>query len=65
MSHLIPAYYGVTALREVMLAGAGLGDIAGHMVVLAAFDAVLLPASLWTMSRALRFARIAGTLGNR
>jgi ABC-2 type transport system permease protein len=60
----IPAYYGLEGLRAVLLTGAGLGDIAGDLLKLGAFLAVLLPIALWCFARAIRAARTTGTLGN-
>jgi hypothetical protein len=48
----------------VLLTGAGLGDVVGDLVKLAGFAAVLVPAALWMFSRAIRAARVTGTLGN-
>lgn len=59
----VPAYYGLRAMRSTLLEGAGLADIAGDIVMLAAFAAVLLPLSLIFFSQALHVARVSGTLG--
>jgi hypothetical protein len=50
-------------MRSALLTGGGLTDIAGDLVVLAAFAAVLVPVSLVCFARAVRIARISGTLG--
>jgi ABC-type multidrug transport system permease subunit len=63
MAKLVPAYYGLQAMRSALLTGGGLTDIAGDLVVLAAFAAVLVPVSLVCFARAVRIARISGTLG--
>lgn len=60
---VVPAYYGLRAMRSTLLSGAGLADIAGDLLVLTGFAVVLLPLSLAAFSRALRVARISGTLG--
>ena len=65
LSRAIPAYYGLNGIRDVVLAGAGLGDVVHEMAVLAGFNVVLLPASLWVLKRAIAVARVTGTLGNR
>jgi len=65
VSHAIPAFYGLRALREVLLADGGLPDVAGDIGILIAFNLVLLPAAMWILARAIRVARITGTLGNR
>ena len=60
---LVPAYYGLRAMRSTLLAEAGVTDIAGDLLILAGFAVVLLPLSLACFSRALRIARVSGTLG--
>ncbi len=65
VSRLIPAYYGLRSLRGIILADWRLADVSTDLLVLAGFNVVLLPLALWAFSRALRFARITGTLGNR
>lgn len=64
-SRLIPAFYGLRGIREVVLAGGGPSDVAIDLLVLAAFNAVLLPLALMALSRAVAIARVTGTLGNR
>ena len=63
VAHLIPSYYGLNALRAALLPGGDWGDILPNVGALAAMTALLLPFSVWCLSRALRVARIAGTLG--
>ena len=63
LSILVPTYYGLEGTRAVLLAQAGFSDIVDELLVLMGFTAVLLPLSLWVMSRSLRFARIMGLLG--
>lgn len=63
-AYLFPAFYGITGIREVLLADGGWSDIAPELLVLSAFTVVLIPLSLWIFSRAIRIARAAGTLGN-
>ncbi len=63
-SHLVPAFYGLRAIRDLILANAGWGDVLGDVLALVAFAAVLLPSSMWAFSRAVRIARVTGTLGN-
>ena len=65
VSRLIPAFYGLRALRGIILGDAGLSSVGGDMLILLAFNVILLPLSLLAFSRAIRFARISGTLGNR
>jgi ABC-2 type transport system permease protein len=65
LSRAVPAFYGLRGIRDVLLAGAAPSDVLGDIVVLVAFNVVMLPASAWALSRALRLARVTGTLGNR
>ena len=64
VARLTPAYYGIRGIREALLSGAGPAELVDEFAVLIAFTAVLLPGSLWLLSRSLRMARITGTLGN-
>ncbi|MEX1133487.1 MAG: ABC transporter permease [Acidimicrobiia bacterium] len=63
-AHLVPAFYGLRALREVLLSGAGLESIWDEALILLAFNVVLLPLSMWALRRALRLARTTGTLAS-
>lgn len=65
VSRIVPAFYGIDGMREVLLAGGGLADVSGHLIVLVLFNAALFPVSLWALTRAVRMARVTGTLGNR
>jgi ABC-2 type transport system permease protein len=65
VSRLVPAFYGLRGSREVLLAGGGIADVSTDLLALVLFNIVLLPASLFTLSRAIRIARVTGTLGNR
>ena len=51
-------------LREALLTSAGWSDILPDMLVLAAFDVILLPLSVNVFARALAAARRSGTLAN-
>ncbi len=64
-SYVVPAFYGLRGTRELLLAGGGVADVATDILVLVGFNLVLLPASLYALNRAIRMARITGTLGNR
>jgi ABC-2 type transport system permease protein len=64
VTRFIPAYYGLEGLRSVLLTGGGLGDIAGDVARLGIFVAILVPIALWCFARAIRAARVSGTLGN-
>jgi len=63
LAHAFPAYYGINGIRKLLLAGAGFSDVAGDLLVLIGFGLVLIPLSLAVMRRALRIARVTGTLG--
>jgi ABC-2 type transport system permease protein len=65
VSRVIPAFYGLRGTREVLLAGGGLAEVVPDIAALLLFNLVLLPTSLLALSRAIRTARITGTLGNR
>jgi ABC-2 type transport system permease protein len=64
ISKALPAYYALHGLRETLLLGAGIGDIAGDLVALALYAIVLMPVSVWVFGRAVAAARVTGTLGN-
>jgi ABC-2 type transport system permease protein len=64
LARTFPAYYGITGLREALLTAAGWRDILPDILMLAAFDVVLLPLSVNVFSRALAAARRSGTLAN-
>lgn len=63
-AHLVPAFYGLRALRAVLLSGAGLESIWDDALILLAFNVVLLPLSMWALRKALRLARTTGTLAS-
>ncbi len=63
LSHVLPPYYGLNALRAVLLPGGEWADVVPNVVGLAAITAALLPFSLWCLARSLRVARVSGTLG--
>jgi ABC-2 type transport system permease protein len=64
LARAFPAYYGITGLREALLTSSGWSDILPDLLVLTAFDVVLLPLSVNVFSRALAAARRSGTLAN-
>jgi ABC-2 type transport system permease protein len=64
LARIFPAYYGITGLREALLTSAGWSEIMPDILILAAFDLVLLPLSVHLFSRALAAARRSGTLAN-
>jgi ABC-2 type transport system permease protein len=63
-SAVIPLTYGLRALRKTALDGAGLGAVAGDVLILAAFAAGLIGVSILVFQQALRFARRSGSLGH-
>lgn len=65
VSRIVPAFYGLRGARAVLLSGGGFSDVAVDIIALTAFNVVLLPLATWLLARALRTARVTGTLGNR
>jgi len=63
VSKLLPVTYAVRAFQLAVHKGAGPAMIKGDLLALAAFDLVLIPASVWLFGLAVRRARRAGTLG--
>jgi ABC-2 type transport system permease protein len=61
-SKLSPATYLLRGIRGAVLDGHSLGDEAGTLVILAAFGAVMVPASLATFAAAERWAKRTGRL---
>jgi ABC-2 type transport system permease protein len=64
VSDAVPLTYGLRALRRVLLEGVALRDVWSDLAVVVAMTAVLLAASLYVFSWALRYARRAGTLAH-
>ncbi len=64
VSNLLPVTYAVRAFQLAVHRGAGPAEIKGDLLALAAFDLVLIPASVWLFGLAVRRARRAGTLGD-
>lgn len=62
ISKLLPATYGLTAIRGVLIENNGLNEARGPIVTLLTFLAVLLPLSIWIFSRAVRRAKREGSL---
>lgn len=65
VSRLIPTFYGLRGIRAALLDGAAWSAVAGDGAILVGFNLVLIPGSLWVLSRAIRRAKVSGTLGNR
>lgn len=62
ISRFVPLTYGLRALRQLVLEGAGLGAVAVDVGILAGMTALLLAASAVIFVAALDFARRRGTL---
>lgn len=62
IARLFPAFYGFRAIREALIGGGTFADIRGDVLILVAFNIVLLPLGMWALRRALHFARVMGTL---
>ena len=62
LAALIPVTHSLDGLRMAMVKGASWSALAAPLAALLAFAVLLLPLSLWLFGRALRRARIEGTL---
>jgi ABC-2 type transport system permease protein len=62
ISKILPATYGLAAIRGVLIDDNGLNEARGPIITLLTFLAVLLPISLWVFSRAVRRAKREGSL---
>ncbi|HZN05430.1 MAG TPA: ABC transporter permease [Pyrinomonadaceae bacterium] len=62
ISKILPATYGLEAIRGVLIEDNGLSEARGPILTLLMFLAVLLPISLWVFSRAVRRAKREGSL---
>lgn len=62
ISMILPATYGLQAIRGVLIEDNGLNEARGPILTLLIFLAVLLPISLWVFSRAVRRAKREGSL---
>jgi ABC-2 type transport system permease protein len=60
----IPATWGVTATRDLLLGGAGWRDVLPYVLVLVAFVVVLVPLSLLAFRACVGVARRRGLLGS-
>lgn len=65
VARVVPAYHGLNGMRDVLLADAGLGDVGFELGILALFNVIMIPGALWLLAKALKMARVTGTLGNR
>jgi ABC-2 type transport system permease protein len=64
LAHLLPPYYALEVLRAGLINGQSIGEVAGDYAILCAFALVLLPLSVFALKKALRVARVTGTLGS-
>jgi ABC-2 type transport system permease protein len=62
VSKILPATYGLTAIRGILIENNGLNEAREPIITLLIFLAVLLPLSLWIFSRAVRRAKREGSL---
>ncbi len=62
LSQLLPATYGLTAIRSVLIDGQGFAEVQSPIYTLLIFLAVLLPLSLWVFTYAVRRAKREGSL---
>ncbi len=62
VAQLLPITHASHAVRAVLIQGRGFGEIFTHFLVLLGYVLVLLPASLYAFSRAVRRATREGTL---
>lgn len=64
VAHILPPFYALQVLREGLINGKSVTEVGGDYAVLVAFAVVLLPLSLVALKKALRIARVTGTLGS-
>jgi len=64
VAHLLPMFYALQVLRGGLINGESVADVSGDLLILLAFAVVLLPLSLHMLKRALRVARVTGTLSS-
>lgn len=63
IARAFPIFYGLRAMREAVLNGATLAELAPDLLALAAFAAVIMPLSIVAFRTAVRVAKTDGTLG--
>jgi ABC-2 type transport system permease protein len=64
VAHLIPTFHGLNAIRAVLFEEVGFVGIMDEVAILIGFSVILFPIALLALSRAIRAARVTGTLGN-
>ncbi len=62
ISQALPTTYGISAIRRVLISGAGISEVQNQIFTLCIFLLVLLPFSLWVFNRAVRKAKREGSL---
>lgn len=62
LSHLSPATYFLQGVRDTVIKGAGVSDVAGDLAALVVFAAVLTPVSVAVFKAAERWAKRTGRL---
>jgi len=62
LSYLFPITYSLHGIRLCLLQGASLWEVRGDLYSLIAFSAILLPISVWVFKKALRKAKMDGSL---
>jgi ABC-2 type transport system permease protein len=61
---LLPATWGIRAIRELLLADGGWRDVVPETIALCIFTAVMLPLGMWVFRRSLASARRRGIVGS-
>jgi ABC-2 type transport system permease protein len=62
ISLILPTTHGLQGIRQVLIEGHGLAEVAQPLFTLLGFLVVLLPFSLWVFGRAVRRAKREGSL---
>lgn len=61
-AHFFPITYALEGIRQSMLNGANFREIAPNLIALTAFTIIVLPASLWVFSIAVKKTKIDGSM---
>ena len=64
VSKVIPAYYGVRGMRDLVLGEVAFSESFDEIAILTLFTVVSLPIAMYALQRAMRSARASGTLAN-
>jgi ABC-type polysaccharide/polyol phosphate export permease len=62
LAAFVPALYALRPARQLLLAGASAPEVIDDVLMLSGYAAVLLAVAMLVFTRALRYARSAGTL---